>query len=70
MHVRTVATSKVIQQHVESDGGMMCGLATVWMEAVVVCFEVLCQRLSPAGIETTQKSQTDGLCARFRNLEL
>ena len=32
----------------------MCGSATVWKEAVVVCFEVLCQRLSPAGIETAQ----------------
>jgi hypothetical protein len=26
----------------------------VWKEAVVVCFEALCQRLSPAGIEKTQ----------------
>jgi hypothetical protein len=54
VHVGIVATSKVIQQHVESHGGMMSGSATVWKEAVVVCFEALCQRLSPAGIEKTQ----------------
>jgi hypothetical protein len=40
--VRIVAASKVIQQHVESHGEMMSGSATVWKEAVVVCFEVLC----------------------------